>query len=163
MAILVNNSIFFPCRVDDIINHPDGGEEDEDDEEDLQVRAANVYVVVGTAAGQGTAQDQNVYTDDPGQHPSPVSTPLLRNSAGRDAQVGFTCALRLTGRTDVVGQVGLLRLLVFDRHPAWFTGIAIAQTLAWIASVQAHGCSLSKLYSQMSCLPHLVPYETLQV
>lgn len=125
MAILVNNSVFFPGRVDGIIQHPDGGKEEEDDEENLQVRGADFYIVVGAAADQGTAQDQDVYTNDPRQHPSPVSTLLPRDSTGREVQVGLTRAPRLTRCIVVVGQVGLLRLPVFGRHPAWFTGIAI--------------------------------------
>lgn len=130
MAILVNNSVFFPGRVDGIIHHPDGGEKEEDDEENLQVRGADVYIVVGAAADQGAAQDQDVYTNDPRQHPSPVSTPLPRDPTGRDVQVGLARAPRSARRTDVVGQVGLLRLPVFGRHPAWFTGMAIRQTVA---------------------------------
>ena len=60
MAILVQNSIFMLDRIDSIINHPDGGEEEEDDEETLQVRRADVDVVVCTAADQSAAQQQNV-------------------------------------------------------------------------------------------------------
>lgn len=142
MAILVNNSIFPPGRVDNIVNHPDGGEDEEDDEENLQVRGADVYIAVSTATDQGTAQDQNIDTNYPGQHPSPVSTSLPDDSAGRDAPVRLTRAPRLTRCTDVVGQVGLLRLPVFHRHPAWLTGIAVGQTGAWIAAVQTHGSSL---------------------
>ncbi len=141
MSVLVNNSVFFPGRVDGIVQHPDGGEEEKDDEENLQVRGANVYVVVGTAADQGTAQDQDVHTNDPRQHPSPVSTSLPCDYTGRDVPVGLTRALHSTHGIDVVGQVGLLRLRVFGRHPAWFTGIAIGQTVARIAGVQTHGSS----------------------
>lgn len=125
MVILVNNSIFFPGCVDDIINHPDGGEDEDDDEEHLQVRGTDVNMVVSAAADQGTAQDQNVDTNDPRQHPSPVPTALPSHAAGRDVQAGLTLALRLTGRTDVVGQVGLLRLTAFHHRPAWLTGTAI--------------------------------------
>lgn len=138
MAILVNHSVLFPGRVDDIINHPDGGEQEEDDEEHLQVRAADLHIVVGAAAHQGTAQDQDVDTDDPRQHPSPVPSPLLRHPDGGDVQVGLARAPLSARQVDVVGQVGLLCLPVFGRHPARFTGIAIGQTVARVASVQTH-------------------------
>lgn len=128
MAILEVNSIFFPDRVDEIINHPDGGEEEEDYEEDLQVSAADVHLIVGTAANQDAAQDQNVHTNDPRQNPAPVSTRLLQDSSGRNVGVGLARALHLTRYNYVVGQVNLLRLLVFGRHPAWFRGIAGLQT-----------------------------------
>lgn len=107
---------------------------------------------MSAAAGQGASQDQNVYTNDPGQHRSPVSAPLPHDSAGRDAEVRFTRAPQSTLRVDVVGQVGLLRLPVFCRHPTLFTGIAIGQTVAGVAGVQAHVSSLSLAYSQMSCM-----------
>lgn len=138
MAVLVGDGVLLPCRVDDIINHPDGGEEEEDDEEDLQVRGADVYVAVGAAADQGAAQDQDVDTDDPGEHPSPVPAALPDNPAGSDVPLGLTGALRLARRTAVVGQVRLLRLLLFDHHPAGLTGVAISQTLTGIAAVQTH-------------------------
>lgn len=141
VAILVNNSIFIPGRAHDVINHPDGGENEEEDEENLHVGDADVHVVVSAAADQSAAQDQDVDTNDPGQHPSPVSDALPHHLAGGDVHVGLTGVLRLTRCADVVGQVGLLRLHVFDRHPARLTGIAIGQTLAWIAAVQTHGSS----------------------
>ena len=142
MAILVRNSIFFSSCVDGIINHPDGGEEEEDDEENLQVRTADVDVVIRTAADQGAAQDQDVYTNDRRQPPSPVSDPFPRNSTGRDVQLRLTCVPHLAHCIDVVGQVGLLCFPVFGRHPTWFTRIAIGQTFARIASVQTHDSSL---------------------
>lgn len=139
MAILVKNSMVFPGCVDDVVKHPDGSEEDENDEEDLQVGGANGHIVVGTPAGQSTAQDQNVHRNDPRQHPAPVSAVLPHNPAGGEGKAGLTMnALHLTHRLDVVGQVGLLRLPVFCRHPTWFTRVSGGQTIAWISSVQTH-------------------------
>lgn len=142
MGVLVNNRILVLGRVEDIINHPGGGEDEEDDEENLQVRGADVYVFVSGAAGQGTAQDQDVDADDPGQHPSPVPTSLPCDPAGRAVQVRLTRAPCLTRCTDVVGQVGLFRLCVSGCHPAWLTGTPVGQTVTQITRVQTHLLSL---------------------
>lgn len=144
MAVLVNNGVSLSGHVDDKIYHPGRGEDDEDDEKNLQVRGANVHIIRSGATDQGTAQDQNVYTNDPRQHPSPVSTSLSDNSIRRDVPVGFRLALSLTRWTKVVGQGGLLPFSVFDRHPAGLTRIAIGQTFALITAVKTHGSSLKK-------------------
>lgn len=144
MAVLVNNSIFSPGRVDNKINHPDGGEDEEDDEENLQVRYVDVYFIVSAAADQTASQDQNIETEDPRKHPSPVSNAFLPKSTGGNVQVGLTRALGLAWSADVVGQVSLFSLPVFDHHPAWLTKISIVHTFARKATVQTHGSRLQK-------------------
>lgn len=138
MAVLVDHGVLLPRCVDAVINHPDGGEQEEDDEEDLQVRAADVHVGVGAAADQGAAQDQDVEADDPGEHPSPVASALPDSAAGRDVALGLAGAFRLAHRPAVVGQVRLLHLSLFDHHPAGLTESAISQALAGKAAVQTH-------------------------
>lgn len=41
MLILVDNSVFCPAHVDGVVDHPDGGEEEEDDEINLQIWGAD--------------------------------------------------------------------------------------------------------------------------
>lgn len=136
VAVFVVNSILLPGGVGNIVDHPDGGEDEEDDEEDLQVRHIDVDLAVSAAADQRAAQDQDVDAQDPGQHPPPVSGSFLHHCAS--VQLGLAGVLRLTQSAGAVGQMSLLRLLVFARHPAGLTGIAIGQTLAGKAAVQTH-------------------------
>lgn len=136
VAVFVNNSVLLPGCVGDIIDHPDGGEDEQDDEEDLQVRHVDVNLVVSAAADQSAAQDQEVDAEDPGQHPSPVAGPLPHHCVS--IWVGLTGVLRLTRSTGAVGQMSLLRLLVFARHPAGLTRIAIGQTLAGKDVIHTH-------------------------
>lgn len=138
MAVHVDRSVLLSGRVDAEINHPDGGEQEEEDEEGLQVRGANVHVAVGTAADQGTAQEQDVEADDRGDHQSPVASALLDGATRRDVALGRAGAFGLAGRATVVGQVRLLRLRLFDHHPAGLTESAISQALAGKAAVQTH-------------------------
>lgn len=136
VSVFVNHGILLPGRVGHVVDHPDGGQEEEDDEEDLQVGGFDVDLVVSAAADQGAAQDQNVDAEDPGKHPAPVAGPLPGHRAG--VQVGLAGVPRLTRSAGAVGQMNLLRLLVLARHPAGLTGIAIGQTLAGKAAVQTH-------------------------
>lgn len=163
MSIRVNHSIVLSSHVDDIVNHPDGSEEDDDDEKHLQVMGADVDVAVGSAAGQRTAQHQDVDKDDPRQQPPPAPNATLLPDPSRVAQVGLTRSVCLTQRSDVVGQVGLLHLPISDRHPAWFTRFTVCQTVALVSSVKTHLPLSLKVFSLLSCLLHLASYETLQV
>lgn len=128
--------------MDNKINHPDGGEDEEDDEENLQVRYVDVYFIVSAATDQTASQDQNIDKDDPREHPSPVPNAFPPSATGGNVQVRLTRALGLAWGADVVGQVRLLRLPVFDRHPAWLTKIPIIHTFARKAAVQTHGSRL---------------------
>lgn len=136
VAVFVINSILLPGCAGNIIDHPDGGEDEENDEEDLQVRHVDVDLIVSAAADQGAAQDQDVDAEDPGQHPPPVSGAFLHHWAS--VQLQLAGVLHLPRSAGAVGQVSLLRLLVFARHPAGLTGIAIGQTPAWKAAVRTH-------------------------
>lgn len=138
MTVHVSHGLLSSGRVDAEINHPDGGEQEEDDEEGLQVRGADVHVAVGAAADQGAAQEQDVEADDPGEHPSPVASALLDGATGRGVALRVAGAFSLAGRPAVVGQVRLLRLRLFDHHPAGLTESAISQALAGKAAVQTH-------------------------
>lgn len=136
VAVFVIDSVLLPGCVGNIVDHPDGGEDEDDDEEDLQVRHFDVDLAVSAAADQGAAQDQDVDAEDPGQHPPPVSGSFLHHRAG--VQLGLAGVLRLPGSAGAVGQMSLLRLLVFARHPAGLTGRAIGQAPAGKAAVQTH-------------------------
>lgn len=136
VAVFVINSVLLPGRVGNVIDHPDGGEEEENDEEDLQVRHVDVDFAVSAAADQGAAQDQDVDAEDPGQHPPPVAGAFLPYRAS--FQLGLAGVLRLPRSAGAVGQMSLLRLLVCARHPAGLTGKAIGQTPAGKAALQTH-------------------------
>lgn len=138
MAVRVDHGVLLPGCVDAVINHPDGGEQEEDDEEGLQIRGADVHVAVGAAADQGAAQEQDVEAEDPREHPSPVASSLLDGATRRAVALGLAGAFRLACRPAVVGQVRLLRLPLFDHHPAGLTESAISQALAGKAAVQTH-------------------------
>jgi len=141
VLILVGDSVCCSGCVDNVIDHPDGGEEDKNDEESLQVKGADFNSAGGAATDQSTAKDQDVQTDDPRQHPSPVSAPVLHNLSGGHVQLGFTCALRLIPCADV-GEVRIFHLPVFGSHLAWLTQTAAGQAFARIVRVITHGSSL---------------------
>ena len=141
VAVLEFNSILLPGSVENVIDHPDGGEDEQNDEEGLQVGYFDVDLAVSAAADQGAAQDQDVDAEDPGQHPPPVAGAFLHPCAR--VELGPAGVLRVSLSAGAVGQMSLLRLLVFARHPAGLTGIAIGQTLAGKAAVHTHVFLLS--------------------
>lgn len=136
MAVFVINSILLLGCVGNIVDHPDGGEDEENDEVALQVRRVDVDLTVSAAADQGAAQDQDVDAEDPRHHPPPVARAFLHHCAS--VQLGLAGVLRLTGRADAVGQVSLLCLLVFACHHTGLAGIAIGQTPTGKVAVWTH-------------------------
>lgn len=141
VAVFVINSILLYGCVGNVIDHPDGGEDEENNEEELQVGRVDVDLAVSAAADQGAAEDQDVDAEDPGHHRPPVVGTMLQRCAS--VPVGLAGVLRLIRSAGAVGQMSLLCLLVFDRHPAGLTGIAVGQTPAGKAAVQTHSFLLS--------------------
>lgn len=139
MLVPVRHGVFNPGREDDIVDHPDAGEDEDDNEENLEVRHADVDVLVSASAHQRDTQHQDVDEDDPGQNPSPVSVPFLtRRTCFFNRVVRLVRVLR---RGAVRGGVTSPTFNVFV-HPAGFARAPVGQTVARGARVQTHGCFL---------------------
>lgn len=139
VTVLEGDSIWVLFYVNGVIDHPDGGEDEEEDEESLQIWEADA--VCGAATDHRTAQHQNVQTDDPGQHPSPGPA-VLRHHLSGDVRPLFVPALRSTRRGDV-GKARRLRL--FGCHLAGVAQAAVGRTVTGtLGVVVAHVSSPNK-------------------